>query len=147
MPEMDGYETIARLKNIKNVKDIPVIFISTLDTEIDEELGLRLGAVDYISKPFSASIVKFRIKSQMQFLSELNKVKEEKNDLLTIIGHKICTSVKEIIDMTSTGIKTQDIEQKDHTLENIKDTSSRLLDTINNTLDKSNQPPCSISQS
>jgi DNA-binding response OmpR family regulator len=135
MPEMDGYETITRLKNIKNVKDIPVIFISALDSEIDEEVGLRLGAVDYISKPFFASIVKFRIKIQMKLLAELNKIKKEKNDLLTIIGHEICNPVNKIMDMTSTGINAHNIEQKNHTFDKIRDTSSHLLDVINNALD------------
>ena len=53
MPGMSGYEAIQRLKQQKHLADIPVIFL-TAKSDVDSELlGLTMGAVDYISKPFS----------------------------------------------------------------------------------------------
>ena len=57
MPNMDGYSTLARLKNNTDTKSIPVIFITTMDTEDDEEKGLSNGAVDYINKPIKPAIL------------------------------------------------------------------------------------------
>lgn len=61
MPGMDGYEVCARLKSDPSTRDIPVIFLTARTNSSDEEKGLKLGAVDYIVKPFSPSIVLARI--------------------------------------------------------------------------------------
>jgi CheY-like chemotaxis protein len=52
MPDMDGFETIAILKNDPETADIPVIFISALNQIEDKVRGFQAGAVDYVSKPF-----------------------------------------------------------------------------------------------
>ena len=75
MPDMDGFEVIAKLKQSETVKDIPVIFITGLNNEVDEEKGIELGAADYISKPFKRSIVKTRIETQIK-LMEFKRVIE-----------------------------------------------------------------------
>ncbi len=66
MPEMDGYGVIRALKNDERTRDIPVIFVSALDSAESEERGLELGAVDYISKPFRPSIVRARVRNHIQ---------------------------------------------------------------------------------
>lgn len=66
MPEMDGYAVMRALKNDERTRDIPVIFISALDSAENEELGLELGAVDYITKPFRPSIVRVRVRNHVQ---------------------------------------------------------------------------------
>lgn len=66
MPEMDGYGVIRELKNDDQTRNIPVIFITALDSAGDEERGLELGAVDYISKPFTPAIVRVRIRNHLQ---------------------------------------------------------------------------------
>ncbi len=55
MPGMDGYEVCRTLKKDKQTKPIPVIFLTALESSEDEAKGLKLGAVDYITKPFQAS--------------------------------------------------------------------------------------------
>ncbi len=65
MPEMDGYAVIRALKNDDQTRNIPVIFITALDSAGDEERGLELGAVDYISKPFNPAIVRVRIRNHL----------------------------------------------------------------------------------
>ena len=63
---MDGYEVCRRLKENESTSTIAVIFVTALDATSDEELGLRLGAVDYITKPFSPAIVRARVNTHMQ---------------------------------------------------------------------------------
>jgi len=53
MPETDGFETIKKLKEDTRYKDIPVIFLTSKSDEESERKGFSLGAVDYITKPFS----------------------------------------------------------------------------------------------
>lgn len=67
MPEMNGHEVLRRLKSEDSTKDIPVIFITALGSAGDEEIGLALGAADYISKPFHPSIVKLRVGNHLRF--------------------------------------------------------------------------------
>lgn len=65
MPAMDGYEVCRRLKGDPDTRDIPVIFL-TGQTEIAEETqGFRIGAVDYIHKPFSEAIVRARVETHL----------------------------------------------------------------------------------
>lgn len=66
MPDLDGYEVCKRLKADENTKDIPIIFITALGEDSDEEKGLLLGAVDYITKPFNPVLIKMRIKNHLE---------------------------------------------------------------------------------
>ncbi len=65
MPDINGYEVLKKLKNSDKTKNIPIIFVTAKSSEEDEEYGLNLGAIDYITKPYSKSIVKIRIKNQI----------------------------------------------------------------------------------
>ncbi|MCL2069216.1 MAG: response regulator, partial [Oscillospiraceae bacterium] len=70
MSGMDGYTAISLLKESEKTKDIPVIFITSLTGYDEEEKGLALGAADYITKPFSPSVVKLRVKTQIKALEQ-----------------------------------------------------------------------------
>ena len=59
MPEMDGYET---LKRMKEIKDVPCIFLTALGQEYDRIYGFDIGAEDYVTKPFSPKELMMRIK-------------------------------------------------------------------------------------
>ena len=61
MPEMDGHEVCRRLKSDEKTRDIPIIFLTAMSEAEDEEKGLKLGAVDYITKPVSPPIALARI--------------------------------------------------------------------------------------
>ena len=74
MPKMDGYETISELKNTEQTRRIPVLFITGHSDVATEEKGLALGAADYISKPFSAEIVKLRVGNQIRMLNYLHTI-------------------------------------------------------------------------
>ena len=66
MPEMDGYEVIAELRADPQTHDIPVIFVTAIDTDEDEELGLSLGAVDYVTKPIKPAILLARVRAHLE---------------------------------------------------------------------------------
>ena len=69
MPDIDGFEACRRLKEDSRTADIPVIFISAKDQAADKIAGLKLGAIDYISKPFDAGELKARIGIVLHMLS------------------------------------------------------------------------------
>lgn len=66
MPEMDGYAVCRHLKAHPPTSSIPVIFVTALNASSDEERGLNLGALDYITKPFYLPVVKARIRNHIR---------------------------------------------------------------------------------
>ncbi|MBW3584674.1 MAG: PAS domain-containing protein [Cyanobacteria bacterium 0813] len=81
MPGMDGYQVCEQLKACPQTKDIPVIFISSLNEVFDKVKAFSLGAVDYITKPFQIEEVVARVENQL-LLSRLSKELLAKNALL-----------------------------------------------------------------
>ena len=75
MPRLDGIELLKKLRRTSNM---PVIFLTSKDTEIDELLGLKVGADDYITKPFSQNILMERIRILIK-RTELKNVKRKNN--------------------------------------------------------------------
>lgn len=63
LPDMEGYELCARLRQ---KTDVPIVFLTCKDTEIDKVVGLSVGADDYVSKPFSPVELVARIKAQLR---------------------------------------------------------------------------------
>ncbi|MEB2401835.1 HD-GYP domain-containing protein [Parapusillimonas granuli] len=68
MPGMSGYEACRRLKRNAATAPIPVIFVTALSEAADEQTGFDLGAVDYITKPFSPLIVKARVRTHLSLV-------------------------------------------------------------------------------
>ncbi|TBV05835.1 diguanylate cyclase domain-containing protein [Stutzerimonas kirkiae] len=66
MRTMDGFETCRRLKSDPQTRSIPVIFLTALKDEENEEQGLRAGAIDYISKPFSTPLLRARVRNHLR---------------------------------------------------------------------------------
>ena len=66
MPEMDGYEVLRRIRQHPPTTTIPVIFLTALSTMEEEQLGLDLGAVDYITKPISPPLLLTRVQSHLE---------------------------------------------------------------------------------
>lgn len=70
MPGMSGHDVLRRLKGNDATKDVPVIFITSLNSVDDEEIGLDLGAADYIIKPFHPGIVRLRVENHLRFVRQ-----------------------------------------------------------------------------
>lgn len=89
MPEMDGYEVCIKLREMPETKDIPVILITALKNEKNEEYALQLGVVDYITKPFSIPIIKGRVKNHVEQKRYRDRQKENSYiDELTQIANR-----------------------------------------------------------
>ena len=76
MPGMDGYEVCRRLKANPATSSIPVIFLTAKTEDEDERHGFDVGAVDYVHKPFSASIVLARVKTHIALQAALQQARE-----------------------------------------------------------------------
>ena len=109
MPEMDGYAVIKTLKSSDKTLNIPVIFITGLDKDGNEEKGLELGAADYITKPFSPLVVKLRVRYQIEMINQMRKNIEkeraEKNsraqiDFLMRMSHEMLTPLNAVMGFT-----------------------------------------------
>src|SRR3546814_2675739 len=89
MPRLDGMETLSRLRRVSQV---PVIFLTSKDDEIDEALGLKMGADDYITKPFSQRLLNERIKAVLR-RAEANKPGDEETsaDKMNLRGDRRST--------------------------------------------------------
>jgi len=81
MPDMGGFEVCRQLKKDPHTKDIPVIFLTAMTQAEDEQKGLELGAVDYITKPISPPIMVTRIKTHLQ-LKKVNDLLKLQNEIL-----------------------------------------------------------------
>lgn len=81
MPGIDGHEACRLLKADPTTADIPVIFLTALQEDRDEERGLNLGAVDYITKPFSPVLVKARVKNQLSLVRAHRIVIEQRDHI------------------------------------------------------------------
>jgi len=66
MPQMDGYEVCQKLKSIEATQDIPIIFVTSLSDADEQDRGIALGAVDYISKPITPLLTKQRIATHLK---------------------------------------------------------------------------------
>ena len=86
MPDMDGYEVLRRLNSAREFAGIPVIFVTALDQEQDEQIGLDLGAVDYITKPISPAILRARVRTHLLLKEARDHLKDEKRTLQTRLG-------------------------------------------------------------
>ena len=99
MPRMDGLET---LRNIRQESMLPVIFLTSKDDEEDEMLGLKMGADDYITKPFSQKLLVARIRSLLrreEYRLELesgNPSKEVLTDNIITVGHLVIEEAKHL---------------------------------------------------
>ncbi len=91
MPEMDGYTVLARLQDDPATAAIPVIFVTALDRSSDEERGLALGAVDYISKPLKPAVVLARVKTHL----DLKAARDWLQDRNAVLAAEVAWRLKE----------------------------------------------------
>lgn len=81
MPELNGYQVCQSLKQNQQTQEIPIIFLSALDTVADKVKAFTMGGVDYITKPFQQEEVLARVKTHLQ-LRQLNRDLQQRNTLL-----------------------------------------------------------------
>lgn len=77
MPDISGYDVCKKLKNDPMTRNIPIIFVTALSDYTNEEEGLHLGAVDYITKPINSSIVLARVNTHITLLRNKHNLEQK----------------------------------------------------------------------
>ncbi len=99
MPEMDGFETIGKLKERESTQEIPVIFISALSDTDDKVRGFKAGAVDYVSKPFREEEVIARVSTHVRLRNALAEVDAQRAAaerlLLNVLPSEVARQLRE----------------------------------------------------
>ncbi|SMC20357.1 diguanylate cyclase (GGDEF) domain-containing protein [Andreprevotia lacus DSM 23236] len=75
MPDMDGYAVLRQLQQDDATRTIPVVFVTATQEEADEEAGLALGAVDFITKPIKPAIVRARVRTQLTIKRQADQLR------------------------------------------------------------------------
>ncbi len=140
MPEMDGFETCRRLKQDAKLADIPVIFL-TAKTETDDIImGLELGAVDYVAKPFNKRELLTRVKTHLELQAtkqELQEALATKAKLFSIIGHdlgNIFSGLQSITEYLVDEGAQSDAKELEYSLNILKQAAKNGYDLLRNLL-------------
>jgi putative two-component system response regulator len=109
MPEMNGYETIKKLKSDTNFADIPVVFLTSKNDESSELEGFDLGAVDYVSKPFSAPLLLKRIEIHLLIANQRRALQISEASLMNYaenLAAMVQEKTREVLDLQNAVLST-----------------------------------------
>ena len=93
MPGMDGYEVLRRLRDDAGTSEIPVVFLTAMTEAANEERGLALGAVDYITKPITPAIVQARVRTHLALSEKTRTLRNAADKLSRYLAPQICESI------------------------------------------------------
>lgn len=128
MPDIDGFDLCSMLKKKPGTREIPVIFISALNSTEDKVRGFQLGAVDYITKPFDEEEVILRINTHLKIYTMKMELEAYNKKLCKIINdqiRKVYEGQRTILYAMAKLTVTKDVTKKDHLERTGK--NSRLL--------------------
>lgn len=146
MQDMDGYSVCEELKADPRTRDIPVLFITVLSREADEAKGLKIGAVDYIAKPFDPSVVLARVETHLKLrrtlanLARRNKILEDTLSLRQSVERIVRNDLKRpllaILGGCDELIKAEDIPVRHgETIHGMEQSGFELLEMISASID------------
>ncbi|MDR2965034.1 MAG: response regulator [Treponema sp.] len=134
MPVMSGYDTIKAIKDNPRTADIPVIFLTGKSESESEFLGLSLGAIDYIIKPFSPPLLLKRIELHLLIQSQNHELREFNENLTKMVDERTddLTQLKNaIILWTAEMVEFRDEDTGQH-VERVQQYLKLLLDEMGN---------------
>ena len=117
MPEMDGYEVLQILKANAGTADIPVIFLTAKDEVVNELEGLSLGAVDYITKPFSPPLLRKRVEMHLLMREQQRELEQYNFSLQQMVEGKTKTIValqNAVVNLLSVMVEYRDDQSGGH---------------------------------
>ncbi|RCW47925.1 response regulator transcription factor [Paenibacillus prosopidis] len=131
LPDMEGYELCARLRQ---KTDVPIVFLTCKDTEIDKVVGLSVGADDYVSKPFSPVELVARIKAQLRRNRIVRSRQVEENSVIISSEHvQLRIDAHEVyVDGTRIELSVKEFQLLAYLMQNARQvlTTERLLSHI-----------------
>ncbi len=147
MPIMDGHEVAKRLKEIPGKEELPIIFLSALNSTEDIVQGFKLGAADYVSKPFNKDELLTRINHQISLIhakktierqtQELKKTIIGRDKLYSVIAHDLrspIASIRMVMEVLINGISKESVDSEMYDLlimaNRLTDDSFTLLDNL-----------------
>lgn len=98
LPDMDGFELFQQIKKISSMTDVPVIFLTAMSELADKVKAFKMGAADFITKPYHFEEVKARIRTQRELLSAQRRLAHQNENLEKIVNkrtRKLVKSMKE----------------------------------------------------
>lgn len=119
MPDIDGFDFCEMLKKDEETKDIPIIIISALDSTEDKIKGFKLGAVDFIAKPFELQEIKLRVNTHLKIYQMQQELKDHNRRLFKMVNDhvkKISDEQKNIIYSIMQLSESKDDESGTHIL-------------------------------
>lgn len=125
MPDIDGHEVCTRLKENKKTCNIPIIFVTAEVSDDDEDIGLSLGAVDYITKPVDQQLLDARIAVQLKF----KRLQDTYNEQIVERDDLIASLKKNSLEAD---VKLETIRQQKKNLETILNTTNNIVIIQNN---------------
>ena len=117
MPGMDGFETLAAIRENEETTDIPVIFLTADDDSDTETRGLKAGAMDFIKKPFVPEILLLRVRHTIKLTrlqTDLSREVEKKTQEVTVQHEKIERISMQIVKALSGAIDAKDTYTNGH---------------------------------
>ncbi len=141
MPGIDGYETCARIKQRPATRDIPILFVTAKTDTEDIVRGFELGAVDYITKPFSRPELLARVRTHLDLLhyrEEFVKSLRDKDKFFSIIAHDLrgpLGSFMSISEYLSDNLNELDIEEVQPLLGEMRNTGRGVYRLLENLLE------------
>jgi len=148
LPGVDGYEICRRLKGSDEYREIPIIFITVLDGVADTVKGFKLGAVDYITKPYNVEEVLARISTQIKISRlvqetqqaniKLKEIDQLKSIFIASMSHELRTPLNSIMGFNGLlrmELKEKLTEKQADYMERTRNSCHHLLNLINDILD------------
>jgi DNA-binding NarL/FixJ family response regulator len=116
MPNMNGWETLKSIRNNEDLKELPVIMLTAVDAEQKQVSGLKFGADDYITKPFSLPNLLARIEALLRRSNWGENKKVQKNMNLPFTSEQpiipLTSREKEVLELVAQGSNNNDIAEK-----------------------------------
>jgi two-component system sensor histidine kinase/response regulator len=124
MPVMDGHEVAAKLREMPKTVELPIIFLSALNSPDDIVKGFKFGAADYVSKPFNKDELLIRVRHQLILISakrtietqkeELSKTIEARDKLYSVIAHDLRSpigSIRMVMNALSLNVPKENLDE------------------------------------